>query len=78
MARRSCSGRTVGFYKVLVNGEELERGDDNEKCLEVKDGSVLEDGVFLVERVVERRTVKVYIYIYIIIYIYMSNDYDYE
>ena len=51
MAKRSVLGRSVGFYSELVVGDEKE---EEVGCLEVGEGD-MEEGVFVVERVVERR-----------------------
>ena len=55
MAKRSVLGRSVGFYSELAVGGEKE---DEVCCLEVGEGE-MEEGVFVVERVVERRRRKV-------------------
>ena len=55
MAKRNVVGRSVGFYSELaVVGDEKEEVG----CLEVGEGD-MEEGVFVVERVVERRRKKV-------------------
>ncbi len=53
MAKRNVLGRSVGFYSEFVGDEKEEVG-----CLEVGEGD-MEEGVFVVERVVERRRKKV-------------------
>ncbi len=55
MAKRSVLGRSVGFYSELVVGDEKE---EEVGCLKVGEGD-MEEGVFVVERVVERRRRKV-------------------
>ena len=59
MSKRAAAGRRVGFFKRLVDVSEVEAEDDRvvERRLEV--GEELEDGVYRVERVVERRKRKV-------------------
>ncbi len=48
MATRASTRRGLGFYC------EVEVEEEDDECLEIRDG-VLEEGVFTVERVVERR-----------------------
>ena len=55
MAKRNVLGRSVGFYGECVNEEEDE---EEAGCLVVGDGE-MEEGVYSVERVVERRRKKV-------------------
>ena len=59
MSKRAAAGRRVGFFKRLVDVSEVEAEDDRvvERRLEV--GEELEEGVYRVERVVERRKRKV-------------------
>ena len=58
MAKRVTEGRSQGFYRMLVSRGE-EETDEGDGCLEVEDEADLEEGVFIVERVVERRVRRV-------------------
>ena len=52
VAKRHVSGRSEGFFV------ELSVFEEEEECLKVDDGE-MEEGVFRVERIVERRRKKV-------------------
>lgn len=58
MAKRGCAGRASGFYKRLVESCEEVEDEGEEEYLVVK-GNVLDDDVYEVERVMERRKRKV-------------------
>ncbi len=55
MAKRNVSGRLAGYYR---EDREDVHVQEEEDCLVVGDGE-MEEGVYVVERVVERRRKKV-------------------